>query len=303
MDLLVDIGNSRVKWGYNDIRLEPGVPVIHQDSDFEVRLFSIWRTLPKSPQRMAISCVASKTVLDQVKTIALDLWPSLSIIQAHSVAEAYGVRNAYEFPEKLGVDRWLCLIAARHYWSEPVCIVDCGTAITIDAMDRNGCHLGGLICPGLILMKQSLSNGTANLQFSAQSGLPNLARNTSDAIDNGALYAVIGLIKSVIADLNKPVKDVAVNNSPILQRDRLLDWLVSAAEKAVAKPTRTYSRRPVKRVAEPSKKVIVPGCYLSQNPKLVLTGGDAGDIAPHLDNVSCVVPDLVLKGLSLILAE
>lgn len=303
MDLLVDIGNSRVKWGYNDIRLEPGVPVIHQDSDFEARLFSTWRALPKSPQRMAISCVASNPVLDQVKTIALDLWPSLSIIQAHSVAEAYGVRNAYEFPEKLGVDRWLCLIAARHYWSEPVCIVDCGTAITIDVMDRNGCHLGGLICPGLTLMKQSLSNGTANLQLSAQSGLPVLARNTSDAIDNGALYAVIGMIKSVIADLNKPVKDLAVSNFSILQRVRLLDRQVSAAEKAADKLTRTCSRRPIKRVTEPSKKLIVPGRYLLRNPKLVLTGGDAGNIAPHLDNVSCVVPGLVLKGLSLILAE
>ena len=303
MDLLVDIGNSRVKWGYNDNRLELGVPVIYQDCGFEARLFAAWRALPKSPRRMAISCVASKAVLDQVKTIAMDLWPSLSIIQAHSVAEAYGVQNAYEYPEKLGVDRWLCLIAARHYWTESVCIVDCGTAITIDAMDRNGCHLGGLICPGLNLMKQSLSKGTANLQLSAQSGLPNLARNTSDAIDNGALYAVIGLIKSVIADLNKPVKDLAVDNFPILQRVRLLDWQMSAAGKAAVKPTRTYSRRAIKRVIEPSKKLIVPGRYLSRNPKLVLTGGDAGDIAPYLDNVSFVVPDLVLKGLSLILAE
>lgn len=242
MDLLVDIGNSRLKWGHDDNRLEPGVPVIHQESNFEARLFSIWRALPKSPRRMAISCVASKAVLDQVKTIALDLWPSLSIIQAHSEAEAYGVRNAYEYPEKLGVDRWLCLIAARHYWLEPVCIVDCGTAITVDAMDRNGCHLGGLICPGLTLMKQSLSHGTADLQLSAQSGLPHLARGTSEAIDNGALYAAIGLIRRVMADLDKPVK-------------------------------------------------------------LVLTGGDAGDIAPHLVDASCVVPDLVLKGLSLILAE
>ncbi len=243
MDLLVDIGNSRVKWGHNDNRMEPGLPVIHQNSDFEARLFSIWRALPKSPQRMAISCVASKVVLDQVKTIALDLWPSMSIIQAHSVAEAYGVRNAYEFPEKLGVDRWLCLIAARHYWSEPVCIVDCGTAITVDAMDRNGCHLGGLICPGLTLMKTSLSKGTADLRLSVpQSGLPHLARGTSDAIDNGALYAAIGLIRSVMADLDKPVK-------------------------------------------------------------LVLTGGDASNIALHLGDASCVVPDLVLNGLSLILAE
>lgn len=243
MDLLVDIGNSRVKWGSGDDNcLELGAPVIHQGSGFESQLFSIWRALPKSPRRMAISCVASKAVLNQVKTIALDLWPSLSIIQAHSEAEAHGVRNAYEYPEKLGVDRWLCLIAARHCWSEPVCIVDCGTAITVDAMDENGCHLGGLICPGLTLMKQSLSKGTAELRLSAQSGLPRLARCTSDAIDNGALYAAIGLIRGVTSDFDKPVK-------------------------------------------------------------LVLTGGDAGEIASHLDDTSCILPDLVLKGLSLILAE
>lgn len=243
VDLLVDIGNSRLKWGI-DVNncLALGEAISHHDKEFDARLFSVWRSLSKSPRRLAVSCVAGTHVFSRVRETALELWPSIDIRQCYSESEAHGVRNAYEQPEKLGVDRWLCLIAARHRWAESVCIVDCGTAITVDVMDECGRHLGGLICPGLTLMKESLLSGTAGLVFAAHNGSPHLARNTGSAINNGALYAVIGLIRTVIADFDKPFK-------------------------------------------------------------LVLTGGDADQIAPYLECPSCVVPDLVLKGLSLILAE
>ncbi|MBE0435062.1 MAG: hypothetical protein IBX56_04585 [Methylomicrobium sp.] len=74
------------------------------------------------------------------------------------------------------------------------------------------------------------------------------------------------------ARLEKAIKDLVVNNFPILGRVRLLDWQVSAAGKAAVKPTRTYSRRPAKRVTEPSTKRIVPGRYLLRNPKDNLAG-------------------------------
>lgn len=207
MYLLVDIGNSRLKWGVCDEnRLEFGSPLNYRASDFDALLFSLWRALPKIPQRMAISCVGSKAVLNRVRNMALSLWPSLAVVLVQSESAAHGVVNGYEHPEKLGVDRWLCLVAARRMWPTSVCIADCGTAITLDLLDANGCHQGGLICPGLTLMKQSLSKGTADLDFSEQSGALRIARNTEEAIFSGTLYAAIGLIKAVLMEQEQDIK-------------------------------------------------------------------------------------------------
>lgn len=207
MDILVDIGNSRLKWGVCDEnRLEIGTPLNYHGSDFEALLFSLWRALPKEPQRMAISCVGSKVVLNRIRNMALSLWPSLSVVRVQSEPAGHGVLNGYENPEKLGVDRWLCLVAARRLWPSSVCIVDCGTAITVDLLDANGCHQGGLICPGLTLMKQALSRGTADLDFSEQSGALRIARNTEEAIFSGTLYAAIGLIKAVLIEQEQGIK-------------------------------------------------------------------------------------------------
>jgi pantothenate kinase type III len=83
--------------------------------------------------------------------------------QIYTQKYALGVRNAYPKHNKLGVDRWLAMLAAYHYYNAPVCIVSCGSALTLDIVDSQGQHLGGMIMPGLNLMQQALSRGTANL--------------------------------------------------------------------------------------------------------------------------------------------
>lgn len=128
------------------------------------------------------------------------IWPAASIFVARSTAAALGVSNAYEQPERLGVDRWLSLLAAHRYYPGKRCIVDCGTAITVDILDQ-GRHLGGLIAPGLATMRKSLHSETAALDAVDCSSDLHFARHTAAAITGGTLMAAIGLIRSAMQRL------------------------------------------------------------------------------------------------------
>jgi type III pantothenate kinase len=197
VNLLVDIGNSRLKWA---TLAQDGLAVGDAMSNpalTEERLAEAWKALPK-PERLAISCVSARRLAGVTRSVASALWPGILIIEAKSEAQAFGVKNAYLQPEKLGVDRWLALLAARRHYSLPVCIVDCGTAITVDLLDEKGRHLGGMICPGLELMKQSLSAGTEALGYDDSAFITvGPANHTAAAIYSGVLSAAAGLIEHV----------------------------------------------------------------------------------------------------------
>ncbi|WP_020564119.1 type III pantothenate kinase [Methylosarcina fibrata] len=199
MNLLVDIGNTRLKWAMTEAdRLVPGDFLANSQLS-EERLKELWQSVPP-PGRIAVSCVGAENTAELVCKAALELWPGAKITRIRSQADAFGVTNAYLQPEKLGADRWLSLIAVRHcYYSMPACIVDCGTAITVDLLDDHGRHQGGLICPGLRLMKQSLAASTAALKFDDARYDPGPANHTEAAIDSGVLTAAIGLIEHVFA--------------------------------------------------------------------------------------------------------
>ena len=126
------------------------------------------------------------------------LWPDVAMVLPVATACGFGVKNAYPQPEKLGVDRWLNLLAAHRYYPGQSCIVDCGTAITLDVLAADGQHQGGLICPGLQLMKKALTANTAALAFSDQPQPLGLADNTAAAIDSGSRYAALGMIETVL---------------------------------------------------------------------------------------------------------
>lgn len=196
MNLLVDIGNSRLKWGIavKDAIAYRGV-LTNEELD-RVCLFRAWQQLPR-PSSVAVVCVAAERVFALVEAVVRDLWAGINLVRPASEARAYGVTNAYARPEKLGVDRWLALLAARHYYPLPVCIADCGTAITVDWIDRHGMHLGGVICPGLTLMRRSLSAGTEALTFDSSCHPAGLANCTEAAVFNGVVNAASGLIERV----------------------------------------------------------------------------------------------------------
>ncbi len=198
MNLLIDMGNSRLKWAVTTAgQIMIGLPLVNSRINRE-ELIRLWQGRYR-PRRIAISCVSANQLLELVQSVAGELWLDVDIILVKSQAQAFGVINAYRQPEKLGVDRWLSLIAVWQQYQRSACIVDCGTAITVDLINADGRHQGGLISPGLTLMKQSLGQGTEALPFSETNHVFGLADHTEAAIYSGTLMAAVGLIKQVLA--------------------------------------------------------------------------------------------------------
>lgn len=198
MNLLVDIGNTHIKWCIDKkdgIKSEQ--PIAYKQTDFTKEIYQQWLNLA-TPSELAISSVAKKQISQKMIDIAKKRWPDIKVLIARSSAHACSVTNAYQQADKLGSDRWLALIALRHFYPGNSCIADCGTAITIDCLDENGLHRGGLISPGLQLMKQSLYQGTEDLSFIKQEYSVGLSNSTEVAVYAGTLYAATGLIEKIM---------------------------------------------------------------------------------------------------------
>jgi len=198
MILLIDIGNSRLKWALAYASaIRPTVFMDYRQFGFLDHLRQLWRDLDV-PRQMAIASVAEPKMALLLIELARSLWPRIDVISPRASVAAFGVRNAYSQPEKLGVDRWLALLATHCEYAGDYCIVDCGTAITVDFIDADGLHRGGLISPGLVLMKKALTQNTAALPFSDTRPDTRLACATEPAINNGSLLAAVGLVEAAL---------------------------------------------------------------------------------------------------------
>jgi type III pantothenate kinase len=195
--LLVDIGNSRVKWGLaSDGRIVSGESFGSKDF---AQFPASWQAMPP-PAQVWIANVAGQKIAALFKTWIAQHW-GLDPHFARSEAQRFGVVSGYTCPEKLGVDRWVALVGARHVCAGPVCVVDCGTALTFDVLDAKGQHLGGLIAPGLSLMRGALARGTHALPWTenlSEEGC--FAHDTETAIAKGTGLAAVGLIERAFWD-------------------------------------------------------------------------------------------------------
>ncbi len=198
--LLVDIGNSLVKWRF---QTASGISA-QGSSDTQGTLSSVfdyrWRALPK-PCRILVSNVAAKLVADRLTEWVTATW-GVAVELAYVSAQACGVRNGYHDPKQLGIDRWLALIAAWSRYRAAACVVDCGTAVTIDGLSMDGRHTGGLILPGVSLMHRCLAANTVALEQPHSGRLTPMARNTQDAIWCGGVYAIAACIDRVAGELD-----------------------------------------------------------------------------------------------------
>lgn len=197
MNLLIDMGNTRLKWAVDrNGLLSVGEPLPNRQLDRQ-KLLGHWESIAK-PQAIGISCVSTGPLFALVQSVATELWPDSKIISVKPRPRAFGVINAYQQAEKLGVDRWLTLVAVRKRYAGPACIADCGTAITVDLLDAGGNHRGGFISPGLTLMKQALAQGTGTLPFNETHYAVAPADFTEAAIYAGTLSSAAGLIEHVL---------------------------------------------------------------------------------------------------------
>jgi type III pantothenate kinase len=214
--LLIDAGNSRIKWSLvdeNSATVTSGAFEHERDVDSSnVRddaLLAAWATLP-APSSAWISNVAGAPVLTRIERLIDARWPSLARHVVRASAKQCGVTNGYEQPDKLGSDRWCGLIGARAAFAgEHVMIATFGTATTIEALRADGMFTGGLIAPGWSLMMQSLGSHTAQLPTldakaahrALDASANFFASNTAAALSSGCLLAQTSLIERAWRDL------------------------------------------------------------------------------------------------------
>tara|TARA_R110001599_G_scaffold64023_4_gene179360 strand:- start:37525 stop:38307 length:783 start_codon:yes stop_codon:yes gene_type:complete len=219
MLLLVDAGNTRIKWALMDRTIpDPVMGAWHASgsvarSEAE-QLVEIWRSF--SIGRVMISNVAGAGLHDQLQIAvfrALGTKP-VAVEWFASTETAGGVRNAYQKPAQLGCDRFAAAIGAHALFPErPLLVATCGTATTLDAVSADGTFIGGMILPGLGLMASILAKNTAQLPEVAlhADDLQPFADHTDAAIVSGCLAAQTGAIARAYAALSTMYPDTPVS--------------------------------------------------------------------------------------------
>ncbi|MDB5988503.1 MAG: type pantothenate kinase [Nevskia sp.] len=192
--LLIDVGNSRLKWAlaYHANITQRGAQPHHGDpaAAFDV----IAAELPAAPTSIWFANVAGAAVAEQVQHAAQQRW-LLQARQAQVIDGQGGLQLAYAQPQRLGVDRWLMMQALWMQHRQAFVVVSAGTALTFDAVDAHGRHLGGVIAPGLTTMQTAVLGATRfaaagpDQQFDA-----GLGADTEAGVRQGALHACVGLI-------------------------------------------------------------------------------------------------------------
>lgn len=198
--LLMDIGNSRLKWGVLEDHAIRRTGHISQQKIREQGLVALTSKLPRRVDAVLASNVAGTSFATRVSGV-VGMHCNADVHFARTGKEACGVTNSYRQVRRLGVDRWVAMIGA---WAEvhAAClIVDAGTAVTLDAIDDNGQHLGGQILPGVTLMAETLASRASDIPnirrraASQERGMEMFASSTAAAVGHGAMNAVVGAVE------------------------------------------------------------------------------------------------------------
>jgi type III pantothenate kinase len=246
MILLLDVGNTRVKWAWlEELSLAQAGAVAHDA--MHTTWYAEIEADGRAPERIVVSNVAG-TTFEQAATAWAQARFGLRPEFITASETAFGIRNSYARPAALGVDRWLGMVAAWATVQRPTCILNVGTACTVDALDAHGRHLGGLILPGALLLQESITG---------------LIETTEPAA--GLAHA---------APLANPLLPSLAQGGPLLG---IYLMLAATAERSIVEVER----------------------QTRELPRVVLTGGDARLVQPHLRYAAEFIPDLVLAGLAI----
>lgn len=201
--LLFDAGNTRVKWGYlAGGRISKFGSVTYaqlRDTGFA----ALTTRLPHKVTHAAASNVAGPGFAKKLASV-IGLHCGVDVHLVHCENAACGVTTSYSQPRRMGIDRWVAMIGGWHEFRSALCIVDAGTAMTIDMLDSSGQHLGGQIIPGIRMMEASLRSNTNDIASASRrirdpgDGLALLGKNTDESILFGSLTAVCGAIERTV---------------------------------------------------------------------------------------------------------
>ncbi len=209
MLLLIDAGNTRIKWSMVD-SAEKGAKALGHwaasgsiECDNVLLLGEAWRG--KKIARVIVSNVGGRAMREGLEQALLRaLGPKPVPMEWFASAAFLGdVHNGYQNPAQLGCDRFASVIGAHALFpKQPLIVATCGTATTIDAVTADGLFLGGMILPGLGLMATSLARNTAQLPQVTQQVLAStpFADNTDDAILSGCIAAQAGAIERAVTE-------------------------------------------------------------------------------------------------------
>jgi type III pantothenate kinase len=204
--LLVDIGNTRVKWAIlRDARLGSMRAAAHENSGLALR--ALLRRAPRDVNRIVVVSVVDEAlsrVLDAAARRRFHLTPEY----VRSTRRAHGVTNHYRDTWRLGADRWVSAVGAHELARGRTAVVaNVGTALTIDVITAAGSHRGGAIIPGPATMVASLLSGTHGIRRRAQGGRASLrslfATDTASALAAGSVFATAAFIDRALLEAGR----------------------------------------------------------------------------------------------------
>lgn len=210
--LLVDAGNTRLKWGVlADGEIHETGHVLQADIA-EHGVAMLTTRLPRDVAHVFVSNVAGQSFATRLAGV-LSAHCGADVRFAQTAQEACGVRNAYDDVRQMGVDRWVAMVGAWCEFGRALVVVDAGTAVTIDAIDAGGQHLGGQILPGFGLMSRALGTETSDIPvvergaWAASRGLEIFGASTAAGVIQGAANAVAGAVDRAISVLRSNAYD------------------------------------------------------------------------------------------------
>ena len=192
--LLIDAGNTAIKWRLANAGglLDTGGSV----SD----VVSLCRRVEAEPWSVAGLASVASDATDAELVSALTAGKEATVHRAAAQTTCLGLVSSYDEPERMGVDRWLAMLSANVHNEGALCVIDAGTAVTVDLVSAEGTHEGGYILPGADLMRRALSNETDRVHviaLEAPAIVP--GNNTQACVTGGSWRAVVGAVESTMA--------------------------------------------------------------------------------------------------------
>ena len=205
--ILIDAGNSCLKITLIDCLDDTSIVYNTLDyTNLQDNLLDEFHDIV--PSQVIVCNVSDPVNFNIISDVVYKIWHiNPYLVQVEQ--DKYNLSTRYTNPRVLGSDRWVAMIAARDEFKKTLCVVDCGTAVTIDVVTDNGMHIGGLITPGLKTARQSLGLTANNLPLVENNDENNnnessfLAINTQDAILGGTLYQLSAYIDRIISEIKQ----------------------------------------------------------------------------------------------------
>ncbi len=201
--LLLDVGNSRIKWGVLEDGTIRRTGHISQERIGDKGLQVLTTKLPRHVDTVFASNVAGTSFATRLSGV-VGMHCNCDVHFARVEKHGWGVQNSYTQPRRMGVDRWVAMVGAWAEIEDSCLVVDVGTAVTLDAIDEDGKHLGGQIIPGVAAMASALSTSTSDIPpvrpLPAREGseMQMFAHNTAAAVREGARNAVVGAVDRAV---------------------------------------------------------------------------------------------------------